>query len=320
MVRFLSTILFFIFYASTGASHAEWQKQACPVTDDLHNVFLINDSVGWIITHKTGAVLHTKNGGNTWIVQAELDSMFLESIYFLDERIGWVSGQYGLLFKTTDGGENWERHKISEDDSWIYSVYFFNEEQGIAVGLREGERPFKPVFLKTDSGGINWNNLEPKVPTTGYEPIFFLSNREGFVGGGGYILHTKDAGSSWEIKYSDTPKYCRTIRGLYFLNTQIGWAVGACGLVLKTDDGGNSWQRTEKFTKNDLRSVTFVNESEGFIVGDGNREKGVLFQTIDGGQNWQVSTSDYPDLHRIRLTENRIWIVGKKGTILVKTR
>lgn len=320
MIRSFLALLVYIFCVTEVQSQSEWRQQDCPVTADLHNAFFVSDSVGWIITHKTGTVLHTTNGGNSWFIQSQLDSIFLESIYFLDPKIGWISGQHGLIFKTTDGGENWKKEKLSESDTWIYSVYFMDKNKGLAVGLHEGTRPFAPVFLSTNDGGTNWINLVTDVPRTGYEPIFFIDSNQGFVAGGGYILHTDDGGNNWEIQYADTPKYCRTIRGLFFINFHIGFAVGACGLVLKTENKGKNWRRVEKFTNNDLRSVAFVDESKGLIVGEGNREQGVLFTTNNGGETWQTVQNDYPDLHRVKLSQNRIWIVGKEGTILTKSK
>lgn len=305
---------------TSAEAQTEWKEHNSPVTADLHNVFFASDSVGWIISHNTGTVLHTKDGGDEWFIQAQMDSMYFESVYFLNEKTGWISGENGLIFKTTDGGKSWEQNKISGDSAWIYSVYFFDERAGIAVGLWENKP--SPVFLKTEDGGANWKNLKEKVPTSFYESIVFINKRRGYVGGGRKIIFTRDVGNSWKMQFSDTTENsdCReAIRGLTFITPKIGWAVGQCGLILKTENG-KTWKRLDKFTKNRLRNIAFVNESEGYIVGDSNREPAVLYRTNDGGLTWKSILNEAPDLHRIELTETKIWLVGDKGLILSKSR
>lgn len=321
MIRILLMVLFFILNVANTDAQTEWKEHNSPVTGaDLHNLFFANDSLGWIISHNTGTVLHTKNGGETWFIQAQMDSMYFESVYFLNEQTGWISGENGLIFKTTDGGTNWEQNKISGDSAWIYSVYFFNKKAGIAVGLWENKH--SPVFLKTKDGGANWKNLKEKVPTSFYESISFINKQRGYVGGGGKIIFTNDGGNSWKMQFSDIIENsdCReVIRGLTFVTPELGWAVGQCGLILKTEDG-QTWKRLDKFTKNRLRDIAFVNESEGYVVGDSNRKSGVLYHTNNGGMTWKPILNKVPDLHRIELTETKIWLVGDDGIILSKSR
>lgn len=286
----------------------------------MHNVFFTGNSVGWIVTHQSGTILHTNDGGESWHIQAQKDSISFEDIYFLNERRGWVSAERGLLFKTTDGGETWSKHKISTDDAWIYGIYFHDKHNGLAVGLRE--KGPSPVFLKTKTGGAEWIDITSKVPDSFYEPTFFIDDQQGYVAGGKKIIHTTDSGMSWETQFSDTtsnPKCREAIRGLAFASEKAGWAVGHCGLVLSTRDG-EKWERHEKFTTNRLRSTAFLNESEGYIVGDSNNEPGILYYTQDGGQTWATILNGTADLHRIELTKEKIWVVGDYGTILSKTR
>ncbi len=319
-MRFFSILLLFFLSVGNLEAQSEWQKHESPVKADLHNIFFIDNAVGWIVTHTTGAVLHTKDGGENWLVQARHDSITYEDIYFLNENIGWISGEKGLLFKTTEGGKHWSKQQIADEESWIYSVHFFSEQSGIASGMRTN-RPMK-VFLKTDDGGNTWSSFEESVPEAFYTDITFLNKNEGYAGGLRYILHTGDGGNSWQKQFPDSTSNANektVIRDISFVNSQNGWAVGHRGLILKTEDG-ESWNRREKFTQNRLRDIAFVNQSEGYIVGDSNKEPGVLYRTDDGGKTWQTVLTDSPDLHRIELTGQKIWLVGDDGTILSKSR
>lgn len=319
-MRFFSILLLFFLSVGNLEAQSEWHKHESPVKADLHNVSFVDNSVGWIVAHSTGSILHTKDAGENWVVQSRHDSISYEDIYFLDKDTGWISGEKGLLFKTTDGGKNWSKQQITDKESWIYAVHFFDEQNGLAVGIRPS-RPLK-VFLKTNDGGKNWSSLEKGVLEAFYSDITFINKNEGYAGGLQYILHTGDGGNSWQKQFPDSTTDANektVIRNISFVNSKNGWAVGHRGLILKTENG-ESWQQYEKFTKNRLRDIAFVDQSEGYIVGDSNKEPGVLYRTDDGGKTWQTVLSDAPDLHSIALTENRIWLVGDDGTILSKSR
>ena len=320
MIRYLIfAIGFLTFSISPISAQPGWQQVPSPVDDDLHKIFFTNDSTGWIITHQTGRVLHTDNAGKTWRVQAEFDSLYLESIHFINDKVGWISGQYGQIFKTENGGSTWKKKEIAGDRSWIYTVYFHNEKEGIAVGLQEGPLPFKPVFMRTADGGTTWLNLGETVPRTGYEPVAFINQHRGYVAGIARILHTSDGGRTWETQFSDTTSHCNSIRDLFIRESGTVWAVGACGLVMKSPDG-KKWTRLKPFTANLLRNITFVNPREGYIAGDANEQAGVLFHTSNGGKTWEKVDIEAPGLHRITLTGEKIWIVGKDGIILARDR
>ena len=51
------------------------------------------------------------------------------------------------------------------------------------------------------------------------------------------------------------------------------------------------------------------------VVGDNNKNDGAtVYITNDNGENWE-KIGDFPDIHRITLTEKNVWIVGKAGFI-----
>jgi len=61
-----------------------------------------------------------------------------------------------------------------------------------------------------------------------------------------------------------------------------------------------------------FRSVFFVDEEKGFIVGD----NGLFWLTSDGGEQWQ-EVRDFPDvdLHDIFAINGNGYIVGGEGRI-----
>ncbi len=99
-------------------------------------------------------------------------------------------------------------------------------------------------IVYSDDKGDTWQ--QAKSPTqTLLTNIFFIDDREGWAGGHDtLILHTIDAGETWEIQHEDPipggdiPK---PILDIVFIDKNIGYAAGAYGLLLQTDNGGTSW-------------------------------------------------------------------------------
>ena len=155
------------------------------------------------------------------------------------------------------------------------------------------------VLSCTKNGPLNGNTSLLCFDTTfittniaGLQSVFFVSDKDGFVSTyNGGLYKTTDSARTWTALNSTTTL---PIRGLWFVNSQTGFAVGgqnSCGgsgcippggFILKTTDGGQSW--TNIYTpadKIEITSIYFVNETIGFCVG-GN----VVFKTTDGGQTW----------------------------------
>ena len=71
-----------------------WQKLASPVRDDIHDVFFLDDRIGWAYTYGTGIIIRTVDGGRNWETVARLDTIYFEQIQFLDTHNGWICGKW----------------------------------------------------------------------------------------------------------------------------------------------------------------------------------------------------------------------------------
>lgn len=106
----------------------------------------------------------------------------------------------------------------------------------------------------------------------------------GYLFGAVSIVGQEKLPVSWE---SDS-----TLRSVFFVDHDSGWAVGDRGTILKTEDGGRNWQSIS--TPRDViwTDVRFINEKVGWIVGGFysgalDRSIGLMIRTIDGGNSWQ---------------------------------
>ena len=97
-----------------------------------------------------------------------------------------------------------------------------------------------------------------------------------------------NAGAQWSSVDSGTTN---ALRGVYLLDSGVGYAVGDAGTILKTTDAGVTWSALNSGTTKSLYDVFFFNDAEGVAVGD----SGLILRTIDGGATWPTLTSGVRD-------------------------
>jgi len=97
-------------------------------------------------------------------------------------------------------------------------------------------------------------------------------------------LNQSNAQTGWFIQNSGTSV---VLRGVSFINSQTGWAVGWGSSILKTTNGGISWSPQNSGTSQDFKSVQFINENTGWAVGGHEGAHiNIIVNTTNGGQNW----------------------------------
>ncbi|TYK66767.1 WD40/YVTN/BNR-like repeat-containing protein [Colwellia echini] len=101
------------------------------------------------------------------------------------------------------------------------------------------------------------------------------------VGHYGHILLSND-GENWQ--QANVPVQA-TLTRVYFLNEQLGWAVGHDATILHSSDGGLNWQIQQylPLLEKPLLDVYFKNAQQGIAIG----AYGQFFRTNNGGVTWQ---------------------------------
>lgn len=102
---------------------------------------------------------------------------------------------------------------------------------------------------------------------------------------------------------------------LFFILLIAPTASGRLG-VERTFAQTNTWTLLTSGTTNELRSVHFLNESEGWVAG----ANVTLLRTSDGGTNWSAITNTRVDVgngfHSVRvIDQNTIWVGGRAAAI-----
>lgn len=109
------------------------------------------------------------------------------------------------------------------------------------------------------------------------------------------------------------------LNSLFFIDENIGWAVGSSGKIVSTHDGGINWIARNSNSTSNLRSVLFIDEEIGFVSGNNQ----TLLYTNDGGQSWDKkivvcdSGKIFSSLHSD--IEGDIWFISNYGEIFNST-
>jgi photosystem II stability/assembly factor-like uncharacterized protein len=248
---------------------------------------------GWAVGI-VGTIIHTADGGKSWVRQNSGTKMHLFAVYFPDCKNGWAAGHMETIIHTSDGGKTWEAQELgksTERDFFAVDInynglYFHDAQEGWLAG------EFGTVYHTTD-GGRNWiyyptPELKPEIEEGGWEEprptifdVYFADRNRGFILGiEGTMLKTDNGGKEWEK--IEVP----TKQALYSIAV-VGdrcWAVGSRGAYIMSTDGGDSWisKKGAIHTKGWLCSISFTDEKTGWVTG----KAGAVFKTVDGGESW----------------------------------
>ena len=200
------------------------------------SAYFTNDRIGYAVgSGIKPSIIKTTDGGINWTVQRFDSITTLYSIHFPTADTGYAVGSTNYeeapILKTTDAGNSWFRLTSGVDPS-LRSVYFTDANTGYAVGSNG-------TILKTTDGGTAWIALNSGTSFVTFTSVYFPDDNTGYAVTGfpsdGSIFKTIDAGESWHLQ---NPRTTRSLNDIFFVDTNIGYAVGDDGVILKTLNGG----------------------------------------------------------------------------------
>jgi len=323
-----------ILKTTNGGSN--WTTINSGINSTLTSVYFTDINTGYIIG-TDGIILKTINGGATWASQNSNVIGWLRSIHFLNSNTGYIVGMEnngnGIILKTTNGGTNWMKILSDYNESFT-SVFFINDTTGFATTYYSGKilkYPTQPyIYSWLPTNGLTAANIAnpyaKPYETTTYNIIANFAN--GCIASDNILLNitpfTIDAGydkslicgssvqlnveTKWTKLISTTTN---TLRSVFFLNKDTGYAVGNSGYIMKTTNGGSSWNNLQNSYNNNLQSIFFADANNGYAVGEG----GMVLKTTNGGYNWSLNWT-YFNLNSVFFTSKDTgYTVGISGKI-----
>ena len=305
-----------VVFAGFQTAKAEWRKQHVDTLAWLHSVYFIDKDTGWIGGSK-GTFLKTVDGGRSWNKQPTFTQDIIRDVFFSDKNTGWLLCErdiYSLgrntssyLLKTSSGGGTWEKVEFENNQRQrITRIFFAANGYGMAIGETGA------LFGLLDDTRT-WKKLTPPTRYLMADGAFLDDLQAAVVGGGGTILFTEDAGTTWNKAFV-SGKPASRLNAVFFNNSRVGWAVGSDGKILQTINGGKLWRHQRSVTSDRLNDVFFLNSAEGWVVGD----NGVMLHTTTAGNVWRKAASiSGHKLESLFFSGDRGWAVGFGGTILI---
>src|SRR5579859_3386629 len=118
---------------------AQWAPQISGTTAELRGLSIVTRDVIWA-SGTRGHVLHTTDGGRTWIAAtvAGADSLDFRSVHAVTATTAWIAsagpaedGQ-AKIFRTTDAGLHWQP-QFTTDAKGVFldALAFWDDRNGI---------------------------------------------------------------------------------------------------------------------------------------------------------------------------------------------
>ena len=253
-----------------------------------NSVFFLDENIGWATGHN-GVVIHTENGGDSWIrLRDGEDEPSWNDIQFYNQSIGYACADEGLIYKTDDGGNNWSIISDASDYTGDLAaldiidnntVYFCGDDSTLFKTIDGGESLNR---INYDFSGLDLNC-----------GIKFTNQNIGVVvsdDNGGQTWYTHDGGESWH-PISLSPYYPVTAiikkpEDLAACSDSTFIITGWHNVTLVSHDGGMTYTLLENYSKEFVRNstVSAVSENTFYLGGS----EGHILKTQNGGSSWDT--------------------------------
>jgi photosystem II stability/assembly factor-like uncharacterized protein len=280
---------------------AQWTNQNLSTQEILRAVKFANENIGWIAGND-GVLFKTTNGGASWFLQNSGTANQIYDIFPVDSLNVYACAQ-GYILKSNNGGTSWNSTYIGS--SPLNVLFFINSNIGWCVG-------YDGVIIKTTNAGQSWISLNSCTYSI-LTSVCFTDQDHGYATGvSGTFIQTTNGGTSWNYGNLFTNDWLFSVK---FVTTSTGVVVGGITnrdqAIYKTTNAGLTWVRKSTPSIGVLNNVDFVDLSNGWGVGD----KGVAMHTSDGGETWDVQSSNTSyDLNMVcMLNSNEGYLVGFNG-------
>ena len=265
-------------------------------------------------TYAGGELATSIDGGLTWDYPNNYATQVSENLYeceFFDANTGLAGGGYGTLIRTTDGGDTWtaiESPMALVANKHINAIHVYDATTAFAGGS-------SGYLMKSVDGGLTWTDT--KVNSSTVYDIWALDANTVLVSesSGKFCYGVFDASGAVITDSLLIDVGSNSMRAVEVRNNVVLVAASSGKLFRTTVD--NLAGLAEVFTDpdgDDLYDVEFVNDTLVFVVG----EAGKIYRSDDAGLTWAAEVNPSAEtLQKVRFRNNKLWAVGKGGTILL---
>jgi len=183
------------------------------------------------------------------------------------------------------------------------------------------------IIIFSDDEGKTWVQAD-SVPTQNTLTDISCSTEQLCWASGhdATILHSNDAGKTWEVQYIDID-FDAPLLSIHMYDDNIGIAIGAFALSLRTLNGGEHWdylfvsddefQPHLNYTYGDQQAWRKSAQDEGYAVG----ELGKYYVSDDQGLNWlEIDTGYFGSFWSgIKVDNGQSLLLGMSGKLTLAT-
>ncbi len=309
----------------------EWTHPQ-PQGNHLSDIAFFDSQTGWAVG-QFGTVLKTTDGGSHWVVLKQGDLVYWQKVVPVSQNEVWIFGDhhysnYGpngtAISISHDGGNSWRSVEPPDVGRSFRGAQYFNGEiwlltqYPLVKSTADGGQtwtsrlnvaePYDMCVLdsqtawvasdwgihSTVNGGVDWTQIGPQAKKVS----FFDRNHGWAVSGYSRLIHTSDAGTTWDsvlvidlIQYS----HLQTVLAVDTNAAFIGLGPYNGGIA-RTEDGGQTFEVMVDFNHSIQRIVRAENTYWACGgVGD-------ILRSEDEGDSWQ-SLLEFPVSEYIRQIE-----------------
>jgi len=265
-------------------------------------------------TYSGGELATSIDGGLTWDYPNNYATQVHENLYeceFFDANTGLAGGGYGTLIRTADGGASWtaiESPMALATNKHVNSIHVFDATTAFAGGS-------SGYLMKTTDGGLTWTDT--KVNSSTVYDIWALDANTVLASesSGKFCYGVFDASGAVVTDSLIFDVGGNSMRAVEVRNNVV-LVPASSGKIFRTTTSELD-TLIDVFTDpdgDDLYDVEFVNDTLVYVVG----EAGKIYRSDDAGLTWTAEVNPSAEtLQKVRFQNNKLWAVGKGGTILL---
>lgn len=218
------------------------------------DIYFSDELTGWLVNNY-GKILHTEDGGMTWVPQDSGTDRALSSVFFIDAETGWAIKSEREILRTEDGGNTWTGTGVNMSlpgGTLFTDVFFIDSKEGwitTTTGASSDSLVTWSPLLHTTDGGESWL-VQASPPDKWLKRIIMNDNGTGWLLGSKALYYTNDGGSSWTflLESGDDP-----LVDIFITDNDQVFALTFIGNIF-----------TMRFTEEFYKSDENVSEAEGY--------------------------------------------------------